>query len=115
MKSAYWQKWNKLYRQELIENIMPFWLKHGLDRKHGGVYTCLDRDGSLMDTTKSVWFQGRFGWMCAYAYNHVKKDKKWLAASLSCCEFLEKYCFDRDGRAFFEIKKEVSVNVQQME
>jgi N-acylglucosamine 2-epimerase len=106
MKSAYWQKWNKLYRQELIENIMPFWLKHGLDKKHGGVYTCLDRDGSLMDTTKSVWFQGRFGWMCAYAYNHVKKDKKWLAASLSCCEFLEKYCFDKDGRAFFEITED---------
>lgn len=106
MKSAYWQKWNKLYRQELIENIMPFWLKHGLDKKHGGVYTCLDRDGSLMDTTKSVWFQGRFGWMCAYAYNHVKKDKKWLSASLSCCEFLEKYCFDKDGRAFFEITED---------
>ena len=106
MKSAYWQKWNKLYKQELIENIMPFWLKHGLDKKHGGVYTCLDRDGSLMDTTKSVWFQGRFGWMCAYAYNHVKKDRKWLAASLSCCEFLEKYCFDKDGRAFFEITED---------
>ena len=37
MKSAYWQKWNKLYKQELIENIMPFWLQHGLDKKHGGV------------------------------------------------------------------------------
>jgi len=101
-------------RKELVENILPFWMKYGYDRKHGGVYTCLDRDGTLMDTTKSVWFQGRFGWMCAYAYNHVKgKGKKeegrraeWLAASKSCCEFLEKHCFDKDGRAYFEVTAE---------
>ena len=106
MKTAYWQKWNAIYKDELLKNIMPFWMKHGWDRRHGGVYTCLDRDGSLMDTTKSVWFQGRFGWMTAYAYNHVKKDAKWLAASKSCCEFLEAHCFDKDGRAFFEVTAE---------
>jgi len=106
MNNAYWQKWNKTYRTELERNIMPFWMKHGYDRKHGGVYTCLNRDGSIMDTTKSVWFQGRFGWMTAYAYNHVKKDPAWLEASRSCCEFLEKHCFDKDGRAFFEVTED---------
>ena len=103
----YWQDLNKQYRKELVTNIMPFWLKHGWDRKHGGVYTCVDRDGKLMDTTKSVWFQGRFGWMAAYAYNHIEKNPEWLAASKSCCEFLEKYCFDKkDGRAYFEITED---------
>ena len=106
MKSAYWQKWNETYRNELLTNVMPFWMKHGWDRKNGGVYTCLDRDGSLMDSTKSVWFQGRFGWMAAYAYNHVRKNAKWLEASRSCCEFLEGHCFDKDGRAFFEVTAE---------
>ncbi len=103
MKSSYWEKWAKAYREELVKNIMPFWMKHGWDRRNGGVYTCLDRDGSLMDSTKSVWFQGRFGWLTAYAYNHVKKDPDWLKASKSCCEFLEKHCFDKDGRAYFEV------------
>ena len=106
MSSAYWQKWNKTYKTELERNIMPFWMKHGYDRKHGGVYTCLNRDGSIMDTTKSVWFQGRFGWMTAYAYNHIKKDPAWLEASKSCCEFLEKHCFDKDGRAYFEVTED---------
>lgn len=106
MKTAYWQKWNRTYRDELLKNIMPFWMKHGLDRVNGGVYTCLDRDGSLMDPTKSVWFQGRFGWMAAYAYNRVRKNAAWLAASKSCCEFLEARCFDSDGRAFFEVTAE---------
>ena len=106
MKTAYWQKWNRKCLDELTKNVMPFWMKHGFDRKHGGVYTCLDRDGSLMDTTKSVWFQGRFGWMAAHAYNRVKKDASWLAASKSCCEFLERHCFDRDGRAYFEVTED---------
>ena len=51
------------YRNDLLTDILPFWFEHGVDRMNGGVYTCLDRDGSLMDTTKSVWFQGRFGYV----------------------------------------------------
>ena len=25
------------YRSELVENVMPFWLRHGFDREHGGL------------------------------------------------------------------------------
>ena len=106
MQGEYWKKWSRTYKGELLRNVMPFWMKHGFDRKNGGVYTCLDRDGSLMDSTKSVWFQGRFGWMTAYAYNHVEKNPEWLEASKSCCEFLEAHCFDKDGRAYFEVTAE---------
>ena len=106
MQGEYWKKWGRTYKGELLRNVMPFWMKHGFDQKNGGVYTCLDRDGSLMDSTKSVWFQGRFGWMTAYAYNHVEKNPEWLEASKSCCEFLEAHCFDKDGRAYFEVTAE---------
>ncbi|MBQ9432543.1 MAG: AGE family epimerase/isomerase [Kiritimatiellae bacterium] len=102
-QSPYWHKWNLVYKTEFLDNVMPFWLKYGWDRSHGGVYTCLNRDGSLMDTTKSVWFQGRFGWICAYAYNRLEKNPEYLVASRSCCEFLDEHCFDQDGRAFFEV------------
>ena len=102
----YLQMWADSYRQDLIGNIMPFWLKHGLDSKHGGVYTCINRDGSLIDTTKSVWFQGRFGFIAAFAYNNVEKNAEWLAASKSCIDFIEKYCFDEDGRMYFEVKED---------
>lgn len=101
--TEYIQTWAASYKKDLMENIMPFWMQHGLDRKHGGIYTCLDRDGSLMDTTKSVWFQGRFGFIAAYAYNNVEKNPDWLAASKSCIDFMESYCFDKDGHMFFEI------------
>lgn len=92
------------YVTDLKENIMPFWLEHGLDHVHGGVYTCLDRDGSLMDPTKSVWFQGRFGYTAAAAYNNIERCPEWLEASKSCIDFIEAHCFDTDGRMYFEVK-----------
>ncbi len=57
-----------LYRGTLLGDVVPFWLRHGMDRGHGGILTSLDREGTVMDTDKSVWFQGRAGWMFATLY-----------------------------------------------
>lgn len=104
MKSIdYLENWANKYRQDLVDNIMPFWIKNGWDRTNGGVFTCLNRDGSLMDTTKSVWFQGRFAFTCSYAYNNIERNPEWLSAAKSTLDFIEKYCFDLDGRMFFEL------------
>ena len=94
------------YVADLKNDIMPFWLEHGLDLKNGGIFTCLDRDGTLMDTTKSVWFQGRFGYVAAYAYNHIEKNSRWLEASRSCIDFIERHCFDTDRHMFFTVTGE---------
>lgn len=95
------------YRTELVENILPFWLEHGLDRACGGMLTCLDRDGALMDETKSVWFQGRAAFTFAYAYNNVEQRPEYLEASKSILDFMEQYCFDpEDGRMYFEVKRD---------
>lgn len=56
-----------------------------------------------MDTTKSVWFQGRFAFTCSYAYNHIERNTEWLAAAKSTLDFIEAHCFDTDGRMFFEV------------
>ena len=100
----YLSYWAQRYKDDLTQDIMPFWLKYGLDPVNGGVYTCLNRDGSLMDSTKSVWFQGRFGFICAFAYNNIERRQEWLDASRSCLDFIEKHCIDEDGRLFFEVK-----------
>lgn len=44
------QKW---IREEL-ERSVSFWLKNGMDPVHGGVYTCLDREGKVFSDRKSV-------------------------------------------------------------
>lgn len=100
----YLRQWADSYRKDLTENIMPFWLMHGWDRQYGGIYTCLDRDGTLIDSTKSVWFQGRFGFIATYAYNNVERNPVWLEASKSCIDFIEQHCMDTDGRMYFEVK-----------
>lgn len=101
--TEYLKVWADSYKHDLTADILPFWLANGLDRKHGGVYTCLDREGRLMDSTKSVWFQGRFGFVAAYAYNQVERNPEWLEASKSCIDFIEAHCADADGHMYFEV------------
>lgn len=102
----YITSWAESYKKDLTENIMPFWMKHGWDRENGGVYTCVNRDGSLMDTTKSVWFQGRFAFVCAFAYNNVEKNQEWLDAAKSTLDFIERHCFDEQGHMYFSVTAE---------
>jgi N-acylglucosamine 2-epimerase len=105
-KVKYLQDWSDSYKEDLLNNIMPFWMKNGWDRVHGGVYTCVNRDGSLMDSTKSVWFQGRFAFVCSFAYNNMEHNEEWLKAAKSTIDFIEAHCFDKDGHMFFSVTKE---------
>ena len=52
--------------QSELQASVNFWLKYGMDPVNGGVYTCLDRKGEIYSTDKSVWMQGRCGWMFAH-------------------------------------------------
>lgn len=103
MDSTYLLACRERYREDALTNILPFWLKFGWDRVNGGVYTCLDREGRLMDPTKSVWFQGRCGFIYAFAYNNLDRNPEYLEFSRSCIDFIERHCFDTDGRMYFEV------------
>lgn len=102
----YLKFWAQSYKADLLNNILPFWIKNGYDSVNGGVYTCLNREGKVMDTTKSVWFQGRFGFITSFAYNNIEQNPQLLEVSKSCIDFIEKYCIDKDGRFFFEVTAE---------
>ncbi len=88
-----------------LKDSAEFWLKNGMDRVYGGIYTCLDRTGKVFSTDKSVWMQGRCGWTYAYLCNTYGVREQWLAASKSCLDFLEKYCinFNAGGRLYFTV------------
>ncbi len=94
------------YRTCLLENVIPFWLKNGIDHEHGGIITSLDQDGSILDTDKSVWFQGRAGWMFATLYNTVEKRSEWLEAARSCVGFARRHCFDSSGKMYFTVTRD---------
>src|SRR5512137_2707766 len=95
-----------LYRDTLLGDVIPFWLRHGLDHEHGGFLTALDRDGSVLDTDKSVWFQGRGAWMFATLYNTVERRAEWLGAARSCIEFSRRHCFSPEGKMWFTVTRE---------
>ena len=59
------RQWQARLRQDLWGSILPFWAAHSEDAVHGGFFNCLDEDGSVYDTTKHVWLQGRQCWMYA--------------------------------------------------
>ena len=106
-QKKYLSLWKNKYKEDLENNIMPFWINNGLDKEFGGILTCLDRDGKLMDTTKSVWFQGRFAFTAAFAYNNISKNEEWLEAAKSTLDFIDDHCFDKeDGRMYFEVTRE---------
>jgi len=91
-----------------LERSIRFWLDHGMDHKNGGVYTCLDRKGNIYSTDKSVWMQGRCGWIFSYLCRVYGVNETWLSASKSCLDFLEKYCINRDagGRMYFTVTED---------
>jgi len=91
-----------------LDTVADFWLKKGMDPVYGGVYTCLDRKGEIYSTDKSVWMQGRCGWMFAHLCHVYGVREEWLAASKSCLDFMEKYCINREcgDRMYFTVTKD---------
>ena len=103
MNQARLEQYREIYRQELFDRVIPFWLRHSLDTEHGGQFTCLDRDGAVFDTDKAMWLQGRALWMFAKLYNTVQPREEWLAAARHQYDFIMRHGFDSDGRMFFAL------------
>lgn len=94
------------YKRELLENCLPFWLENSQDKEFGGYYSCLNRDGSVYDTDKFIWLQGREVWMFAMLYNNVEKNQEWLDCAIQGAEFLKKYGHDENWDFYFSLNRE---------
>ena len=91
-----------------LDSCAQFWLKNGMDDVYGGVYTCLDREGKIFSTDKSVWMQGRCGWIYAWLCRTYGVKEEWLKASKSCLDFLEEHCVNRGAgdRLYFTVTQD---------
>ena len=94
------------YKSELLDKVIPFWLEKSQDKEFGGYFTCLDRDGSVYDTDKFIWLQGREVWMFATLYNKVEKRQEWLDCAIQGAEFLKKYGHDGNLNWYFSLDRE---------
>jgi N-acylglucosamine 2-epimerase len=95
-----------VYRDGLLHETLPFWIDHCVDREHGGFMTCLDRDGTVIDTDKGMWQQGRFTWLLAWLYKRVEPRDEWLELARHGIDFIRRFGFDKDGRMFFQVTRD---------
>jgi N-acylglucosamine 2-epimerase len=94
------------YQEGLLEDVLPFWLGHAIDREDGGFLFCLNRDGTVYDTDKGLWQHGRFVWLLSTLYRCHEPRPEWLQAARHGVEFLDRHGFADDGRMFFQVQKD---------
>ena len=104
--------YRSIYESGLLEDVVPFWMRHGVDQQYGGVLTCLDRTGKVVDTDKAVWQQGRFAWLLgeianAYPDHDPTQREQWLEVAERALGFLEQHgTDDGDGLMWFHLTQE---------
>lgn len=99
------RKLEKLYQNELLHKVIPFWEKHSLDWEQGGYLTCLDRKGVVYDTDKFIWLQNRQLWTFSLLYNRLEMREEWLKIANNGANFLAKYGRDETGNWYFALDR----------
>ena len=98
-------KYTNVYRDNLLNDVVPFWLTHSKDEKFGGYFTCLDTKGNVYDTDKFIWLQCRQVWCFSMLYNKVEKRQQWLDLAIYGANFLIKNGRDAEGNWYFSLNQ----------
>ena len=95
------------YKAELLDNILPFWLKHVRDKECGGYHSCLNRDGSVYDYDKlCMWHAGRIIWTYSFLYNELSQDPEWLDLAKWGVDFVQDHGFAPDGTMYYALTRD---------
>lgn len=103
MESNKFSQYVQQYRDALLNDVIPFWVKHSLDRVNGGFFHSLDRDGSVIDTDKYMWPQNRQIWTFCNLYRNVEQKQEWLEIAKLGIDFLKKHGRDEKGDWYFAL------------
>lgn len=114
-----------LYKTSLLENVLPFWEQHSIDRRYGGYFSCLARDGSVYDSDKFIWLQNRQVWTFSMLCNQLGYEpedgprnglesgitgfsderSRWLAVAKGGADFLAQHGRDAQGNWYFSLNQ----------
>jgi N-acylglucosamine 2-epimerase len=67
-----------LYRAELLERVVPFWLDNAVDWGNGGILTCISDEGRVLSEDKYMWSQLRAIWTFSALFNKIEPRSEWL-------------------------------------
>jgi N-acylglucosamine 2-epimerase len=93
------------YRDHLYRQVMPFWLRHGIDHQFGGVFNYLRDDGSLLSADKAIWSQARALWTFSALWN-AERSGPWLEIAHRIAGFLLRHARDDNGAWVFRVSRE---------
>lgn len=80
-------------QRHLLEEIMPFWLRHSIDDA-GGINTCIADDGHLISREKWFWSQWRAVWVFSEIYRCIERKQQWLDLAYHVYHFCCKHGWD---------------------
>lgn len=92
-----------IYRAELLERTVPFWLTHAMDWEQGGLCSCIADTGEILSTDKYMWSQLRAIWTFSALYNQIEARQEWLDAAQHIFDFVKRYGRDPQGRWVFAV------------
>ncbi|MEA1951190.1 MAG: AGE family epimerase/isomerase [Planctomycetota bacterium] len=94
------------YRRAMFDDVIPWWLRHSLDRENGGYYGHLGRDGTPYSTDKYMWTTGRQVWMFSHLYNTHEQRPEWLEAARLGADFMLEHGFRENGKMHFRLTRQ---------
>lgn len=97
---------SEFYYKNLLCDVLPFWQENSIDKKYGGFFTCLDRNGRVYDKDKFIWLQARQVWTFSMLYNRLLKNNSWLEIARHGADFLKKHGRAKDGQWYFSLNRE---------
>lgn len=97
----------QFFIRELLDNSIPWWMEHAIDRDNGGVCTFIEDDGTILSTDKYMWSQLRALYTWSALCNRIERRPEWLEVATSIYEFVQRaerepggewaYVVDKDG------------------
>ena len=83
--------------KELLQEVIPFWFKHGVDNQNGGFICGLSHTGNVVDASKYSWYQGRGAWIFAKIYERTKNQEH-LDIARKALDFVKNHCIHTDTK-----------------
>jgi len=108
MNKADMTGYQQIYKNELFDSVIPFWLNNSPDREYGGYFSCLERNGTVFDTDKYSWMQGREIWMFSKLCSVYGARPEWLEAAKLGVDFMRAHGRAPNGDFYFSLDRKGS-------
>ncbi|NLS80024.1 MAG: AGE family epimerase/isomerase [Chloroflexi bacterium] len=95
-----------IYRAELLERVVPFWMEHSIDRRNGGFLSCVSDAGEVLSEDKYMWSQLRAIYTFSKLYNRIERRQEWLDVAWNTYVFVKRCGRDEQGRWVYAVDKD---------